>query len=310
MKAILIRILYFLLIIALLGCEENNYYIIAEDLGEVSIYIEGNLTDEEAASQLADELGSATREIYVQNTTQLTTLNIHSDTNIRKIEFYNNQKLANITISGFKKVSELLFKENNTLPYPANPISLNCNDIEEVASTLDLKMYYTAEGATINFNKLKTIGPQGFTLWAKCNQLNFPLLESVKGFSFAVAKDVVTFPSLKYIDYIYGPTYIEFSQLNFPALETCNHFDFSPDQYINTAQITLPQLSNCEFFRLTKTIGNSDGINTILHQFLTVFPTSGKYILLATNFPSIPPTGQGLIDKQTLINQENTVSTD
>ncbi len=306
---------YTLLVVIFLlqGCTDN-YYTIAptENLGKVNVYIEGDITDSQAQAQLANEIGSNTQAIYVQNTTQLTTINISSSNDIRHIEFYNNQSLVNINISGFKTISELLFKNNNTLPYPISPISFNCNDIENVLSTLDLRMYYTAAGTNLNFNKLRTIGAQGFNLWVKSNQLNFPLLETVKGFSLAVAKDVINFPSLKYIDNIYGPYTIEFSQLNFPVLETCNHFDFAPSEYTTPAEVSIPKLKNCEYFRLISTIGNSNTTNAILHQFLTVLPTSGKFIFTSTFTSTIssPPTGQGLIDKQTLINQGNIVVTD
>ena len=54
-----------------------------------------------------------------------------------------------------------------------------------------------------------------------------------------------------------------------------------------------------------------------MHQFLNIQPTSGKEIqFFIQNHPDNPsfnfnqsPTGQGLIDKQILINQGNTVST-
>jgi hypothetical protein len=43
---------------------------------------------------------------------------------------------------------------------------------------------------------------------------------------------------------------------------------------------------------------------------LTAVPLSNKSIILTDQTPSAPPTGQGLIDKQTLIDNNNTVNTD
>ena len=46
--------------------------------------------------------------------------------------------------------------------------------------------------------------------------------------------------------------------------------------------------------------------NTILNKFLNIQPQSNKFIELSNE---VAPTGQGLIDKQTLINQGNLVYT-
>ena len=181
-------------------CNEENIYITPEDTeGRVNVYIEGNLTNAEAQAQLANELGSATQNIYVQNTTQLTAINIHSTTNIRHIEFQNNKDLVTINISGFKKISELWFKSNTTFPSPTTPRNINCNDIEE-ALNLDITLPYSTPGHNVSFNKLKKVGPNDFTLLAECNELNFPLLETVNTFNFAVKKDIITLPALKHID--------------------------------------------------------------------------------------------------------------
>ncbi len=298
---------YTLLVVIFLlqGCTDN-YYTIAptENLGKVNVYIEGDITDSQAQAQLANEIGSNTQAIYVQNTTQLTTINISSSNDIRHIEFYNNQSLVNINISGFKKISELLFKENYTVLYPTQPITINCNDIEE-AIYLFVNLYGAASGTNLNFEKLKKVGPYDFTLYARCNQLNFPLLESVNGFLFTVKKDIITFPSLKSINYLYGPVDAEFNQLNFPSLQYCKYFDFPSSSVVGyNSEVNIPQLKYCEYFRLLSISNNSNIINTILHQFVNVLPTSSKNIIIY----SAPATGQGIIDKQTIINQGNQVT--
>jgi hypothetical protein len=43
---------------------------------------------------------------------------------------------------------------------------------------------------------------------------------------------------------------------------------------------------------------------------LTAIPLANKSIILNDQTPPAPPTGQGLIDKQTLIDNNNTVITD
>ena len=272
--------------------------------GIASIYIEGNITNEEAATQLAKELGTATQNIYIQNTTQLTTINIHSTTNIRYIEFVNNANLVNINISGFKKISELWFKNEGTFTGPNTPKNINCNDLEEI-QYLNIILPYSTPGHNLSFNKLKKVGPNDFTLLAECNELNFPLLETVNTFNFAVKKDIITFPALKHIEKLEGPAYIEFSQLNFPALEYCKRFNFPTWEWTGGAILNIPSLQYCEYFRYSYGCATSEVTNAILHQFLTVLPVSGKHIAMSGVGAS--PTGQGMIDKQTLISQGNSV---
>jgi len=54
----------------------------------------------------------------------------------------------------------------------------------------------------------------------------------------------------------------------------------------------------------------SASVNDILQKMLTAIPLANKSIILNNQTPPAPPTGQGLIDKQTLIDNNNTVVTD
>jgi hypothetical protein len=76
----------------------------------------------------------------------------------------------------------------------------------------------------------------------------------------------------------------------------------------------LPQLASLgnvgAYINFSYNALNSNTINSLLNKFLTVLPASGKNITLSAQNPPAPPTGQGIIDKQTLINTGNTVNTD
>ena len=63
-------------------------------------------------------------------------------------------------------------------------------------------------------------------------------------------------------------------------------------------------------FGITHNALPSTFINSFLNKLLTVAPATGKYLSLDTQTPPAPPTGQGIIDKQTLITTGNSVSTD
>lgn len=301
-----LKLFSLLLLITLFGCEENNYYT-AEGLGKVNVYIEGDITNVEAQAQLQAEIGTLTEIIYVSNTTELTAITIHSDHKFRTIAFSNNAKLTNITISGIKELGAISFYNPIDFLHPDTPITINCNDLEETSS-----LYVGLQGNTgnnLNFNKLKKVGFGGLTLSADCNDLNFPLLENVYNFDFNIIKDVVTFPALKTINKISDPYDIRFSQLNLPALESCKRFDFNGDfRTLGTEAdvvVTIPHLNYCEYFVLNYAVHDSNVTNALLHQFLSVLPISGKWIQLGGN--SGPATGQGLIDRQTLVNNGNTV---
>ena len=109
-KTQFLKILSFFLIIILFGCTDN-YYTTADGLGRVNIYIQGDITDAEAATKLASDIGTQTENIYVQNTTQLTTLNIQGKGEMIGIYIEGNSiALSNITINGVPKLNTFKFK--------------------------------------------------------------------------------------------------------------------------------------------------------------------------------------------------------
>ena len=96
--------------------------------------------------------------------------------------------------------------------------------------------------------------------------------------------------------------------LNFPALVNARFNIVNNPQLIT---IGIPNLStvlgNYNAFS-TNHLPSSE-VNSILNKMLTVLPASGKDIYLKQS-PAAPPTGQGIIDKATLISTGNTVRTD
>ncbi|MBC7607440.1 MAG: hypothetical protein H7199_10875 [Burkholderiales bacterium] len=162
--------------------------------GKTSIVLTGNITNAQAAAQIAAEFGPYTENIYVRNTTGLTTLDLSMFTSILQLAISNNVNLTKINLS------------NLAIIYGAEPF--------------------------VEKN---------------------PVLSSI------------AFPSLTSIgDSIY----------------------------------------------LTGNALTSTVINSILNKLLNVTPISGKNISLGGQTPPAPPTGQGIIDKQTLISTGNGVSTD
>ena len=77
----------------------------------------------------------------------------------------------------------------------------------------------------------------------------------------------------------------------------------------NLTTVNISALNTCQRLGFNGSLSSSQ-INSILNKMLTVNPVSGKEIYLDQQNPPAPPTGQGLIDKQTLTDNGNIVQTD
>ena len=98
------------------------------------------------------------------------------------------------------------------------------------------------------------------------------------------------------------------TSLSFPSLSSCESIGISDNPLLTS--ISFPALmSNSGIFLYGNALTTSN-INSLLNKMLTVSPTDVKTIYLRDQTPPAPPTGQGIIDKQTLINAGNSVQTD
>jgi hypothetical protein len=164
----------------------------SQSQGKPSIYLTGDITNAEAAARIASQLGPVTENIYIENTTQLTT----------------------VDLSAMEYASDISIRDNNVLT------SINLSGLKECYRDLQF--------------------------------ISNPLLTTI------------SFPVLTYSRKI--------------------------DLYGNALSIAT--------------------INVLLNKMLSVLPSTGKYIVLSGQNPPAPPSGQGIIDKQTLIDSGNSVYTD
>ena len=314
------------LIITLLGCTEENYYTTAEGLGKVNVYIEGDITNAEAQAQLEEEVGSITENIFIQNTSQLTNLNISVPIYIRKILFSNCESLINISISG--QGTAMPFTEISVGGPNAQNITINgitelsdlgisgavnnathliCNDLIKIKNYFGFSFNHLYEN-TAKLNDLKYAStPNGYcTLEGKFSVLEFNALKELPNSDFSITIDEFSLPSLQNATSLifgyYG--YLGISTLNFPSLTRCDNVYLRND-YDTAINVYMPLLNYCLTYQSRGIELESSSINSILHQFLNIQPSSGKSLFFED---SAQPTGQGLIDKQTLINQGNTVT--
>jgi hypothetical protein len=320
---------FFALFIFFYGCTEENYYTTIEGLGKVNVYIEGDITNAEAQAKLEAQIGTQTENIYVRNTTQLTeiVINVGLADNIRDIIIKNNNALQTLNINGNNsKCNQIILETKNTQINLNGFIELNelnystystgennqliCNDLIKIINNLEVQ---ASGDGKVKFNHLKYITGGIFLITGEFVLFDIPVLEEVDTIILGIQNNVVTFPALKKVNHIQpygvgGETYFE--TLNLPVLEEINS-----QIWIKTIQtnitLNIPSLVYCKSIIINEGTGlSSDKVNAILNKFLNVLPLTGKAINLQWQSPAAPPTGQGLIDKQTLINQGNTVLTD
>ncbi|MCC9064464.1 hypothetical protein [Flavobacterium piscisymbiosum] len=210
----------------------------SQNKGKTSIVITGDITDAQAAAQIQSEFGPYTENIYVNGTTNLTT----------------------IDLSVVNKLVELSIIDNSNL------VSINFANLQEVYSDFD---------ASDN-QKLST--------------LVFPVLKKVLGADTSIQNN----PSL--------------TSISFPLLTQASGLFFRENHSL--ASINLPSLKSVSGTTLLRANAlPSSQINLILSRLLNL--TSEKnYIDLSGQNPLAPPTGQGIIDKATLISRNYSVTTD
>jgi hypothetical protein len=352
------------LIITLLGCtEENNYYTTADGLGKVNVYIEGNITNEEAKVQLEEEVGDLTENIYIQNTTQLTAITIIGNSKLRNVTIDENNslniinvntisnltsfivkdtnnQLATINLNGTGKVTEIEIKnskQNSTILIDGfstadkiaietafntsynKTTSITCNDMQVINKFLSVTTSNTNNN-TLSFPHLKIMGKylsettyyfNGIS--GKYTTVSFPVLEEIYNLTLdGLYMDSITFPVVKRMNYfsLFSDCFV--NHFNFPLLTRCDNiqlqFNTAPSTatafYSNTL-FNMPLLNYCKNYYLGIVGLESNNVDSILNKFLTIQPVSGKNISILGAYPS----AQGLLDKQSLINQGNIVNT-
>ncbi|OMQ13231.1 hypothetical protein [[Flexibacter] sp. ATCC 35103] len=213
----------------------------SQNQGKTSIVITGDITDQQAAAQIAAELGPYTENIYVNGTTNLTTLDLSVVKKLINLEIVDNINLANI----------------------------NLNNLTEVY-----------DGLSVSGNK-------------KVSSITFPLLKTINGYDLNIFGNPIlvsaSFPLLAKTKDIYFSNNPILSSIDLPSLSST--YNSSPS--LNFTRNALP----------------SSQVNLILSKMLNVtFNSAG--INLQNQNPPAPPTGQGIIDKTTLINRGYSVTTD
>jgi hypothetical protein len=102
------------------------------------------------------------------------------------------------------------------------------------------------------------------------------------------------------------------TSISFPVLTTLSE-GIRINSNSKLTSIGFPSLISISvggYYSLQNNALPSSQINSILNKLVTVTPLTGISISLHNQTPPAPPTGQGITDKATLINNGNNVATD
>ncbi|CAN1562296.1 hypothetical protein MCEGE10_02707 [Flavobacteriaceae bacterium] len=256
----------------------------SQSKGKTSIYLTGNITNAQAAAKIAAQLGPETENIYIWNTTQLTTVDLSALVTISNIKIEYNANLTNVNFNNLTTIEDQIsFYGNIAYNSLSFPLLTYCYEFQ-MANT-------------------------------RLNSINIPLISYINNFSLSQDSlsispiTALNFPSLLTINEGLGINGLtSLASVSFPNLTSCRYLNINYNPLL--ASVLLPALTNCTNLSLGGNALSTTKINSLLRQMLTVTPASGKDIDLNEQTPLAPPTGLGITDKQTLINNGNSVTTD
>jgi len=257
----------------------------SQNKGKTSIHISGNISNAEAAAKIAAECGSFTENIIIENTTELSTIDLSMVTSLYYLKISNNTNLVAINFSGLTEVFENIYIKNNN--------SLGSLSFPSLTSVFGI------------YESFEIVTNPALT------SISFPVLSNLESRTDIYGNDALTtlsFPALVSVNNL-KVRGTPLTSINFPALTTIKD-QVGINDNTKLTSIGLPALLNSNSLDLAGNAFSSSQINTILNKMLSIAPATGKYIYLNTQIPSAPPTGQGIIDKQTLIDTGNVVYTD
>jgi uncharacterized membrane protein len=271
-------------------------------------------------------------EVFIEENSQLTTVSFTLTKLSGDLEISDNPILTSISFNNLLTTDDVSIGNNNALNNVSFPV-LTTNE--------DIGFYSNASLNAISFPVLTTNGSISFRNNASLNAISFPVLTTNRGISFDnnASLNAISFPVLTTLSSgIYlnnnpslnsfsanqlttvGGFYVSqnplLSSFIFPSLTTITGSNNQGFYYINSNAITanpFPALTSFTGQHLSMS-GNkltSAAVNSILARLVSISPAlTGKEFYLSGQTPPAPPTGAGITNKQTLINNGNQVYTD
>lgn len=249
-----------------------------KNLGRITIYIQGYISDTEAAAILSEQLGPNTENVYILNTSILTTVNLDAATGFVNLTVTGNQALSSLSANGIKEVSNIVQIEMNP-----NLSSVSFDNLEKIN-----KMEIDIPNLTsLSFNHLTTVFTS-LEIKAPLTSLSMPAL-------YASGSMFLHTPLLTTLDIpaYYGNTTItsntNLTTINFPNLlygnlqisnnpnltsiniPNCNNANLSINSNPNLQQLSLPNLVTARSF----SVNNNSLLTSISFPNLTTLENPG-----------------------------------
>ena len=283
------------------------------------------------------------RGIYIDdNNAQLRNITLQgNNTKISQIIIKNSKQNTNILIEGYTEANIVQiftygYKFDEVTGWQTgttNTTNIVCNDLVKIKQNFNF-IASIVDGNNIAFNDLKIVEANNPTYYwcywrGKFDNISLPKLEemsnlktsstenftNVPEYNLGLSIENLILPELKKMGefYLIGQTGI--NHFIAPKLKTLKAFYSRTFYYpsYNTYETTdfyndrfqFPLLESCNGIWIEMPNFESTYVNSYLNKFLTLQPVSGKTIRLLGE----APTGQGIIDKQTLIDNGNFVET-
>lgn len=291
----------------------------SKNLGKTSIYISEEATQAEVDAQIAEEAGPNTENIYIQNNPNITALDLSALKTMTRVEIYNNSSLTSINLGNLTKVYELMLIGNNPVLS-----SINFDSLSYLGAYTALD--YNNLVINLNFPSLTRIGKDSNSYFLLGNMANlvsidFPVLTTMSGVEFYISgnsqltsieipvlTDTILNSSIIIQDNAILPEVtLDLLQFNKTGLVISGNPSLTS---ISLANQTNTQISLINNYIFSANSLSSNQVNSILSKFTAFEPLSSSVQIFLNQNPPAPPTGQGIIDKQTLINNGFNVITD
>ncbi len=279
-----------------------------QNLGRVTISITGNISNEEAAKQIAEEFGPLTENIYIVNTTGLTTVDLSLLTKAQNIKIRNNSDLAVVDLNGVKFINELKIELNPKLK------DFNANSLKELA--VGLTLGYQKDLPSLTSLNLPQLSSGIVSIYYSPLLTSLSLPKLVEGYVY-VYNTPLTYLNLPL--FTKGNVYVYYTSLTSLSLPLFAEGMFNVSSNKSLTVIDIPSFATAKRynegyspFNASHNSLSSLEINKILNILNTkvTFKDNNVTVYLENQTPSASPTGQGLIDKQGLISKGISVLTD
>lgn len=232
--------------------------------GKTTIILTGDITDAEATAQLTRELGYNTENIIIEGTTQLTTVDFSSATNLVSISVSDNEALTAVNFSHLAKVFRSIeFVGNAALTAVSFPELVKCsgNNItisgNNVLTSIDFPVLENLKKASLVIQANVALTQISFSALGKLDSLNlynnsalatvsFPVLTEAVGVVIGSNPSLATL-NLSAIAKVNSFDLYNFAlpSINFPQLQITTGLNIALGSLLTS--VNLPLVTNCSF---------------------------------------------------------------